>query len=120
MTVYQNLTFLLALYGADNSRDTLDTALDQVGLYGLGDTPSNQLSAGQTRRIGLAQLFVLTPDHSPLWLLDEPLTALDTTMVARLEQRMADFANGGGAILATSHQRMLGATTTLDLAEFAL
>lgn len=95
-------------------------ALDKVGLYGLGNTPSNQLSAGQTRRIGLAQLFALTPKHSPLWLLDEPLTALDTAMVSKLEKRMADFAQAGGAILATSHQRMLGATKTLDLAEFAL
>lgn len=120
LTVTQNLRFLLSLYHADTHQDVLEFALDKVGLYGLGDTPSNQLSAGQTRRIGLARLFVLTPTHSPLWLLDEPLTALDVGMVAQLEQQMANFAGLGGAILATSHQRMLGATKTLDLADFAL
>lgn len=120
LTVAQNLRFLLALYGAKSDKKTLDDALDAVGLYGLGDTSSAQLSAGQTRRIGLARLFVLDVCHSDLWLLDEPLTALDVSMVATIEARMQDFAKAGGAILTTSHQTMQGANKHLDLAEFAL
>lgn len=120
LTVAQNLQFLLALYGADGDKSTINHALEAVGLYGLGDTPSTQLSAGQTRRIGLARLFVLTPAHSPLWLLDEPLTALDVAMVNAIEQRIQDFAQAGGAVLTTSHQALKGANKQLDLAEFAL
>lgn len=120
LTVAQNLRFLLSLYNINADDDTLDMALDSVGLYGLGDTSSIQLSAGQKRRIGLARLFIMTPTHAPLWLLDEPLTALDVAMVSKLEQRMGEFAKQGGAILATSHQAMQGANLRLDLTEFAL
>lgn len=120
LTVAQNLRFLLSLYDIQADDDMLDTALDTVGLYGLGNTSSVWLSAGQKRRIGLARLFIMTPNHAPLWLLDEPLTALDMTMVAKLEKRIGDFASTGGAVLATSHQAMQGANCILDLTEFAL
>lgn len=120
LTVAQNLRFLFSLYDIQADDDTIDTALDGVGLYGLGDTVSVQLSAGQKRRIGLARLFVMTPSHAPLWLLDEPLTALDVAMVAKLETCMGEFAKQGGAVLATSHQAMQGANRVLNLAEFAL
>lgn len=120
LTVAQNLRFLLSLYDIQADDDMLDTALDMVGLYGLGNTSSVWLSAGQKRRIGLARLFIMTPNHAPLWLLDEPLTALDMTMVAKLEKRIGDFASTGGAVLATSHQAMQGANCILDLTEFAL
>lgn len=120
LTVAQNLRFLLSLYDIQADDDMLDTALDMVGLYGLGNTSSVWLSAGQKRRIGLARLFIMTSNHAPLWLLDEPLTALDMTMVAKLEKRIGDFASKGGAVLATSHQAMQGANYILDLTEFAL
>lgn len=119
LTVAQNLRFLLSLYDIATTDETIDTALEMVGLHGLGETSSVQLSAGQKRRIGLARLFIMTPHHAPLWLLDEPLTALDVAMVGKLEQRMQDFAKDGGAILATSHQAMKGANKVLDLMEFA-
>lgn len=120
LTVSQNLAFLLSLYSVEYHQDILDQALDDVGLWGLGETPSGQLSAGQTRRIGLARLFVMTPQQAPLWLLDEPLTALDKKMTTQIEKRMQDFANLGGAILTTSHQPINGTTMTINLADFAL
>ncbi len=120
LTVAQNLAFLLSLYGVDAHRDVIDYALEQVGLYGLNDVSSVQLSAGQMRRVGLSRLFVLSPDESPFWLLDEPLTALDVQMVAQIENRISDFADQGGAVLMTSHQAIGVKTGVLDLAEFAL
>lgn len=120
LTVGQNLRFLLSLYGAECDDDELEEALMQVGLQGLQDVPSTQLSAGQMRRVGLARLFVLQASDAPLWLLDEPLTALDVAMVARLEARIRRFARDGGAVLMTSHQATNATNCTLDLAEFAL
>lgn len=120
LTVEQNLHFLLSLYGIEADREIIDFALDQVGLYGLHDVSSVQLSAGQMRRVGLSRLFVMTPDESPFWLLDEPLTALDVSMVARIETRISEFASMGGAVLMTSHQQIGAKTSVLDLAEFAL
>ena len=118
LTVAQNLTFLLNLYGISPSASDIDDALTWVGLQGFETISSSHLSAGQTRRITLARLYLLTPDVTPLWLLDEPFTALDVDMVARMETRLCDFAQAGGSILMTSHQTVGVANQVLDLSDY--
>lgn len=118
LTVAQNLTFLLNLYGISPSTADIDDALTWVGLQGFETISSSHLSAGQTRRITLARLYLLTPEVTPLWLLDEPFTALDVDMVARIEDRLREFATAGGAILMTSHQAVGVANQVLDLSDY--
>ena len=118
LTVAQNLTFLLNLYGISPSSADIDDALTWVGLQCFETISSSHLSAGQTRRITLARLYLLTPDVTPLWLLDEPFTALDVDMVARMEDRLREFATAGGAILMTSHQAVGVANQVLDLSDY--
>lgn len=118
LTVAQNLTFLLNLYGINPSTADIDDALTWVGLQGFETISSSHLSAGQTRRITLARLYLLTPEVTPLWLLDEPFTALDVDMVARMEDRLREFATAGGAILMTSHQAVGVANQVLDLSDY--
>ena len=118
LTVAQNLTFLLNLYGISPSSADIDDALTWVGLQGFETISSSHLSAGQTRRITLARLYLLTPAVTPLWLLDEPFTALDVDMVARMEDRLREFATAGGAILMTSHQAVGVANQVLDLSDY--
>lgn len=118
LTVSQNLTFLLNLYGISPSSADIDDALTWVGLQGFETISSSHLSAGQTRRITLARLYLLTPEVTPLWLLDEPFTALDIDMVARMEDRLREFATAGGAILMTSHQAVGVANQVLDLSDY--
>ena len=120
LTVAQNLTFLLNLYGITPSKADIDDALVWVGLQGFETISSSHLSAGQTRRITLARLYLLTPEVTPLWLLDEPFTALDVDMVVRMEERLRDFANEGGAILMTSHQAVEVVNQLLDLSDYML
>ncbi|MBF2720168.1 MULTISPECIES: heme ABC exporter ATP-binding protein CcmA [unclassified Psychrobacter] len=120
LTVAQNLIFLLNLYGINPSASDIDDALTWVGLQGFETISSSHLSAGQTRRITLARLYLLTPDVTPLWLLDEPFTALDVDMVARMERRLHDFAHAGGAILTTSHQAVGVANQVLDLSDYMI
>lgn len=81
----------------------LQAALASVGLAGYEDAVAARLSAGQQRRVNLARLFL---SDSPLWLLDEPFTAIDINGVHRLEERLAQHAELGGAILLTSHQAL--------------
>lgn len=129
LTVAQNLNFLLNLYGIDAKTDPkthaqalnanlLSDALAWVGLLGYDNFLCQQLSAGQSRRVNLARLAVMTPRHTPVWLLDEPLTALDVAMVAKLEQRLQTFSEQGGAVLMTSHQALSVANKQLDLSEY--
>lgn len=75
--------------------------LETVGLLGLEDIPAQQLSAGQQRRIALARLWY---SAAPLWILDEPFTALDSRGIELLHERFQHHIDQGGALLLTSHQ----------------
>lgn len=120
LTVKQNLQFLLGLYNIKPLDDELNQALIWVGLSGYEDVHCYQLSAGQTRRVGLARLWfgLQYVEEYPFWLLDEPLTALDVQMIAKIEQMMQDFANKGGVVLLTSHQSVSVANKFLDLTDY--
>ncbi|MCS4496413.1 MAG: cytochrome c biogenesis heme-transporting ATPase CcmA [Pantoea ananatis] len=89
-----------------NCRDEhIFTALASVGLAGYEDVPAAQLSAGQQRRIALARLWLT---QATLWILDEPLTALDPVGVDTLMGRFAEHAQQGGSVIVTSHQALPG------------
>ncbi len=97
----ENLTFYRALGDHVGSPTELEQALDAMGLYGFEEVAVRTLSAGQRRRAALARLW-LSP--APLWVLDEPFTALDAKGIRNLEARLTAHADGGGSILLTSHQ----------------
>lgn len=95
---------------------SITDALGEVGLAGFEDTPCYQLSAGQLRRVALARLY-LTP--APVWILDEPFTAIDKVGVAKLETLMQEHALGGGCVILTTHQDIaLGGIKKINLLDF--
>lgn len=96
----ENLCMAKQLYGS-KSDNGIEEALYQVGLYGFEDIPCAQLSAGQKRRVALAQLFLT---RARCWILDEPYTSLDVTAVAMLENLFTQHINNGGMLVITSHQ----------------
>lgn len=79
----------------------ISTALKEVGLAGYEDVRCNALSAGQLRRVGLARLLLA---REPLWLLDEPLTALDSAGAALLGEVLNKHIAAGGACVCATHQ----------------
>lgn len=110
LTVLENLLW----YGAKPA-EALE-ALARLKLCGFEYSLCGELSAGQLRRVALARLFL---DEAPvLWMLDEPLMALDVHGVAVLEARMAQHLSSGGVILLTSHQPVaLSPLERVDLTE---
>lgn len=96
----ENLLWYQALDDQLPSQQACIRALEHVGLSGFEDVPAFQLSAGQQRRIALARL-TLTP--RPLWILDEPFTAIDRQGVIALEQQLGAHARQGGAVVVTTH-----------------
>jgi heme exporter protein A len=88
-------------------------AMEAFDLAHLASTPGRFLSAGQKRRANLARLMV---SDAPLWLLDEPSTALDAASTQLLEDAMAAHREAGGMIIASSHIPLgLGDADSLDL-----
>ena len=92
----------LMAYCPDANTPQIEQALMATGLYGFEDVGCYRLSAGQLRRVALARLAL---SAQSLWILDEPLTALDVQAVAALEQRFVEHAAAGGCVIMTTHQK---------------
>ena len=101
LTVEENLRSLAELAGARPSDDDVTRALGAAGLNEQRPLPARVLSQGQRRRIGLARLSLLP---RPLWLLDEPATALDKAGLAVLAELVVERLRDGGAVVAATHQ----------------
>jgi heme exporter protein A len=112
LSVLENLQFWCALQLCDAS-PTLH-ALERVGLAKLRHRPSRTLSAGQKRRAALARLLIAP---RPLWLLDEPLAALDMEGLAYVGQMLDEHLHNGGGALVTSHQPLPGDSARVQLLE---
>ena len=67
------------------------------------DIPCGLLSAGQQRKAGLIRLWMT---DAALWLLDEPLVALDDVAINLVMAKIAEHQKKGGAVLLTSHQSL--------------
>ncbi|PNG28021.1 heme ABC exporter ATP-binding protein CcmA [Methylocella silvestris] len=103
LTAAENLEFFAALL--DLGRGGLEpyAALDSLGLRHVADLPAAYLSAGQKRRAALARLLVA---RRPIWLLDEPTTALDTASQALILSVIAAHLLTGGLVVASTHARL--------------
>lgn len=102
LTPEENLRWYQSLYRPATT-EQIHHALAQVKLTGYEDVPCYTLSAGQHRRVALARLFL---QPSPLWVLDEPFTAIDQGGVKEIEQLIADHAQQGGAVILTTHHNL--------------
>ena len=103
LTVEENLRSLTALAGEHASDDAIAAALATVDLHEQRALPARVLSQGQRRRVGLARLALLP---RPLWLLDEPATALDAAGLASLGTLVAQRLREGGIVIAATHQAL--------------
>jgi len=100
LTVFENLQYH-PIGAKFMSEEQIEEAIDEVRLSYYADTPARHLSAGQTRRVGLARLLLADTN---CWILDEPFTSLDVEGCSWLETKISEFAARGGCVLLTSHQ----------------
>jgi heme exporter protein A len=115
LTAEENLISLARLHGAAPDADNVTEALRAWALEPQRALPARVLSQGQRRRVGLARLRLV---QRPLWVLDEPTTALDTAGTHTLQEQLAaHLARGGIAVVATHQDLALpaGARRTLPL-----
>ncbi|MGE5169312.1 MAG: cytochrome c biogenesis heme-transporting ATPase CcmA [Rudaea sp.] len=100
LTPEENLRDWIALDDEPAHDEAITEALAAVTLSRQRGLPVRVLSQGQRRRIGLARLALV---DRPLWVLDEPLTALDTDAIAALGRLLERHLAGGGLCVAASH-----------------
>lgn len=85
-------------------RQQVLTVLDELGIGDRIDLPSVALSAGQQRRVALARLRL---QQATLWVLDEPLTSLDTQGYEWVKNEIQQHVKQGGAVMFTTHQPLI-------------
>src|SRR5690606_35737449 len=104
LTARENLAFWGAALGGrrrpQEAAGAPDDVLRRIGLPQVADLPTGWLSAGQKRRVALGRLFIA---QRPIWILDEPATALDRAAQERLAGEMAAHRGAGGIIVAATH-----------------
>ena len=98
LTVSETLAHWAVLLGGTPSQ--IEEGLGRFGLERLKDLPGAYLSAGQKKRVALARLIL---GHRPLWLLDEPTTALDVQAQGALEAVLSAHLAAGGLALVATH-----------------
>lgn len=101
LTSAENLQVACTLAGIRAQRAQVGEALRRLGLSGSEDLSTRVLSRGQRRRVALARLAL--SEHVPLWVLDEPFTALDAAAVENVENLIAEHLSRGAAVILTTH-----------------
>jgi ABC-2 type transport system ATP-binding protein len=98
LTVAENLRFFARVLGCADSE--VDKAIDAVDLRSHADAQVRRLSGGQRSRANLAVALLDSPD---LLVLDEPTVGLDPVLRRDLWLLFHRLADGGSAVLVSSH-----------------
>ncbi len=107
------LAFWFALDGADAAA----AIMARLRLDALAEVPVGYLSTGQKKRAALARVL---GQSAPVWLLDEPLSGLDTASQSLVSALVREHCAGGGIALIASHQALdVPGMTSFAIEDFA-
>jgi heme exporter protein A len=112
LSAAENLRFAMRLAGGAASPQRIAEALRAQGLDARSDAPVRTLSQGQRRRVALARLSLL---RRPVWLLDEPSSALDAVFREHFHVQLQAHLNAGGMAVVATHEPLSEATQSLRL-----
>ena len=107
----------LAFWFALDAVDEAAAIMARLRLGTLAEVPVGYLSTGQKKRAALARVL---GQRAPIWLLDEPLSGLDTASQALVSTLVQEHCAGGGIALIASHQPLdVPGMTTFAIEDFA-
>lgn len=101
LNALENLRISAGLAGCEVDDKQFIVALRHMGLRGRETLPVKVLSQGQRRRVALARLLI---SKAKLWILDEPLTALDVGAIGLMQELIAGHLANNGMVIYTTHQ----------------
>lgn len=101
LTPIENLRTNIALHATD--QNNIDQILEQFNLMDHAHISTFKLSAGQQRRVALANLKLRC---AKLWILDEPLAALDKEGTKLIELLIQNHIQQNGLAIITTHQTL--------------
>ena len=104
LTVFENLLFEQRLVGVNRKESEIKEIIRSVGLFKQRNVLTRKLSAGQKRRVALARLQL---EERSIWVLDEPLTALDKDFVTEFEKVLKNHLDKKGMLIITTHRDLI-------------
>ena len=99
LTLLENLHFKAAL--RPQSGQDIEDVLNRLGLNRLKRLPMRSLSAGQRRRVALARMLL---SEAQLWIMDEPVTNLDSEGRALVMELVGEHLAANGMVIMAAHQ----------------
>jgi ABC-2 type transport system ATP-binding protein len=100
LSIRENLEFVGRLYGMPDMRNSIDVALDHLGLSNRQRQLAGQLSGGWKQRLALAACIL----HRPaLLLLDEPTAGVDPQARRDFWEQIHELAGQGITVLVSTH-----------------
>ncbi len=103
LNALENMQISCSLAGMPANDAELVAAIRRIGLKGRETFPVKSLSQGQRRRVALSRLLL---SNARLWILDEPLAALDTGAVRLIQDIIHEHLVKGGMVIYTTHQSL--------------
>lgn len=113
LTALENLQFGVGIRRAITTEQAR-AALQRLQIPHCAGLPVRALSAGQKRRVAIARIVLSV---ATLWILDEPITNLDSAGIGLFEQVMDEHLAAGGMILTAAHQLLLQGRTGVGTVE---
>lgn len=100
LTPLENLAWFAGLEDQTLDHEATLNALQRAGVLTKAYSLCSAMSAGQQRRVAMARWLL---SARKLWLLDEPLTALDASAQDLLRDVIAEHCANGGAVICATH-----------------
>lgn len=100
LSIRENLDFVARMYGMPARRETVERALESLGLQSRARQLTGSLSGGWKQRLALAACLL----HEPrLLLLDEPTAGVDPTARRDFWEQLHELAARGISVLVSTH-----------------
>ena len=104
LTACENVMLATRMSGNRIDRKAAIATLEQIGLGAQINLPARVLSQGQKKRVALARLPFCSA--RPLWILDEPFVALDSSAVQLLVETINQHLDNNGMLAYSTHQEI--------------
>ena len=101
LSVFENIKIWKKIFLSQISDNKIESILNVLNLGNFKNSKVNTLSLGEIKKLELLRLII---ENKKIWILDEPLTNLDSYSINIIGQTIEDHCNKDGCVLFSSHQ----------------
>ena len=104
LTIKENIKIWKKFFLSNIDDEQIKNILSILKLYEIANLKARNLSLGEIKKLEMLRLVI---ENKKVWILDEPLSNLDSGSLDIIKQTFDDHCNNGGSIIFTSHQKTI-------------